>query len=86
MDSKKTKTYDVLSNTEALIISGFTKALIGYSDYKGDIIAVYDIDKCIDIFAKDMTYDKAVEHFYLNVHGHKFTIGNPMFVRLDKNI
>ena len=40
MDSKKTKTYEVLSNTEALIISGFTKALIGYSDYKGDIIAV----------------------------------------------
>ena len=86
MSIKKPKTYEVLAGTEALIISGFTKALIGYSDFAGDLIAVYDLDKCIDIFAEDMPYDEAVEHFYLKVHGAKFIMGNPMFVRLDKNI
>jgi hypothetical protein len=86
MGVKKTKTYEVLAGTEALILSGFTKALLGYTDFNGNILAVYDMDKCIDIFAEDMPYDEAVEHFYLKVHGAKFIMGNPMFVRLDKNL
>ena len=86
MDSKKTKTYEVLIDEGAPFIAGFTKALMGYSDYNGSIISVYDLDKCIDIFAEDMPYEEAIDSFYLHVHAVKLPHSNPIFIRLDKNI
>jgi hypothetical protein len=38
MSIKKTKTYEVLVEEGAPFIAGFTRALMGYSDYNGSII------------------------------------------------
>jgi hypothetical protein len=86
MSIKKTKTYEVLVEEGAPFIAGFTRALMGYSDYNGSIVSVYDLDKCIDIFAEDMPYEEAIDSFYLHIHAVKLPHGNPIFVRLDKNI
>ena len=52
--------------SEAILLdSKYSKALIGYSDFNGNVVSVYDIDKCIKILAKDIgPYESAVEFFH----------------------
>ena len=75
--------------SEAILLdSKYSKALIGYSDFKGNVVSVYDMDKCIKILAKDIgPYESAVEFFHNKVlpYYDKKT-NSPVFVRLKKNI
>ena len=57
-------------NEDMLFADGFDGALVGYIERAGmPSIACYDKDKCIEILAKDMTHEEAVEYFYFNTAG-----------------
>ena len=75
--------------SEAILLdSKYSKALIGYSDFNGNVVSVYDIDKLIKILAKDIgPYESAVEFLYNKVlpYYDKKT-NSPVFVRLKNNI
>lgn len=79
----------LLHVSEAILLdSKYSRALIGYSDFNGNVISVYDIDKCIKILAKDLgPYESAVEFFHNKVLPYyDKKINSPVFVRLKKNI
>jgi hypothetical protein len=50
-------------------------------------LAVYDVDKCLDIFmTRDgMTYEEAVEFFDFNVSGAYMGENTPIFVTFPKD-
>ena len=53
-----------------LTADGFDDALVGIVERFGQPdIACYDKEKCIEILAKDMSYEEATEYFYYNVIG-----------------
>ena len=53
-----------------LTADGFDDALVGVVERFGQPpIACYDKDKYIEILAKDMSYEEAIEYFYYNVVG-----------------
>jgi len=82
----KLRTLEVLRDSDAMIVTGFGEALMGYCDFRGNLVASYDIDKCIDIIAQDMPYEDAIEYFYFNIHGAYVGESSPIFIRLDHNI
>jgi hypothetical protein len=83
----KIKTLEVLKEHGSLIVSGYGAALMGYTEnFNRNIVAVYDLDRCIDITAEDMPYADAIDYFYFNIHGAYMGENNPIFIRLDKNI
>jgi len=77
---------DVLVDTEAMVVSGLSEAIIGYCDFRGNLVASYDKDKCIDIIAQDMPYEEALDYFYRNVHDAYVGEGAPIFITLSDNI
>ena len=82
----KLRTLEVLRDSDAMIVTGFGEALMGYCDFRGNLVASYDIDKCIDIIAQVMPSEYAIEYFYLNIHGAYAGESSPIFIRLDHNI
>ena len=67
-------------NEDMLFAEGFDDALVGYIERAGmPSIACYDKDKCIEILAKDMTYEEAVEYFYFNTAGAYVGENTPCF-------
>lgn len=69
-------------NELAMFADGFDDALIGIDQV--DYVAVYDIDKCIDILMEDsdMTIQEATEYFEyntLNAHMGEYI---PRFIKL----
>ena len=67
-------------NEDMLFADGFDDALVGYIERAGmPSIACYDKDKCIEILAKDMTYEEAVEYFYFNTAGAYVGENTPCF-------
>jgi len=67
-------------NEDMLFADGFDGALVGYIERAGmPSIACYDKDKCIEILAKDMTYEEAVEYFYFNTAGAYVGENTPCF-------
>ena len=67
-------------NEEMLFADGFDDALVGYIERAGmPSIACYDKDKCIEILAKDMTYEEAIEYFYFNTAGAYVGENTPCF-------
>ena len=67
-------------NEEMLFADGFDDALVGYIERAGmPSIACYDKHKCIEILAKDMTYEEAVEYFYFNTAGAYVGENTPCF-------
>ena len=67
-------------NEEMLFADGFDDALIGHIERAGmPSIACYDKLKCIDILAKDMSYEEAFEYFYFNVVGAYVGENTPCF-------
>ncbi len=83
----KFKTLEVLQESGSLIVTGYGDALIGYTEqFNGEIVAVYDIDKCIDITAEDMPYADAIDYFYFYIHGAYMGSKGPIFIRLDENL
>ena len=68
------------ANEEMLFADGFDDALIGYIERAGmPSIACYDKYKCIEILAKDMTHEEAVEYFYFNTAGAYVGENTPCF-------
>ena len=68
-------------NEDMLFADGFDDALIGYIERAGmSAIACYDKDKCIEILAKDMTYEEAMEYFYYNTVGAYVGENTPCFL------
>ena len=72
-------------NEDMLFADGFDDALIGYIERAGmSSIACYDKQKCIDILAKDMSHEDAIEYFYFNVIGAYVGDNTPcFFTRID---
>jgi len=67
-------------NEDMLFADGLDDALVGYIERAGmPSIACYDKDKCIEILAKDMTYEEAVEYFYFNTAGAYVGENTPCF-------
>ena len=61
---------------------GFDDAIIGVWNGK----LVYSTKACIDILAKDMSYEDAVEYFYYNVEGSYVGEKTPIFIDLYLDI
>lgn len=53
-----------------LFADGYDDAIVGLANYRGAHQVVYSINKCIDILARDMSYDDALEYFYYNVDAY----------------
>ena len=69
------------ANEEMLFADGFDDALVGFIERAGmPSIACYDKDKCIEILAKDMTHEEAVEYFYFNTAGAYVGENTPCFL------
>ena len=67
-------------NEDMLFADGLDDALVGYIERAGmPSIACYDKDKCIEILAKDMTHEEAVEYFYFNTAGAYVGENTPCF-------
>ena len=62
-----------------LLADGFEEAFIGYSN-NGELKAVYDYAKCIQILQKDMSYEEAIEYFEYNVIGAYMGKHTPIFM------
>ena len=68
------------NNESMLFADGLDEALIGYIERAGTpTIACYDKYKCIEILARDMTYEDAVEYFYYNTIGAYVGENTPCF-------
>lgn len=76
-----------LSDGEQQILTavGFEKAFVGIGIQFDLPIAVYDYAKCIDILAKEMDYEDAVEFFEFNVVGAWVGEQTPIFLRYPEN-
>ena len=73
-------------NEDMLFADGFDDAIIGYIERAGTpSIACYDKYKCIEILAKDMTYEDAMEYFYFNVLGSYVGENTPCFFTRIEN-
>jgi beta-lactam-binding protein with PASTA domain len=66
-----------------LIADGFDDALVGVGSRCGQPdVAVYDVDKCIDILMRNgLTNDEAREHFSFNVEGGWVGEQTPVWMR-----
>ena len=66
-----------------LTADGFDDALVGVVEKFGQpAIACYDKSKCIEILAKDMSYEDAIEYFYFNVIGSYVGEYTPCFLNM----
>ena len=65
-----------------LTADGFEDALIGYGRQFNYTVAVYDVEKCLNILQlrDGMTEDEAVEYFEFNVQGAYVGESTPIFI------
>jgi hypothetical protein len=69
---------------EALYADGFEDALIGLGWQCHQRVAVYDMDRCIEILVgQGMSYEEAVEFFHFNVVGTYAGPATPIFVSVE---
>lgn len=63
------KILDIIgSDAGVLLADGFDEAIIGIgSQYTSAPCVIYDKQKCIEILARDMSHEEAVEYFDFNV-------------------
>ena len=74
---------DILAEIDEniLLADGFDEAFIGYVERAGSsTVACYDKDKCIEILAKDMTHEEAIEYFHFNTIGAYMGEYTPCFI------
>jgi len=76
----KTALKEFLEENECLIADGLDDALIGVTNKEGVMVAVYDIGKCIDVFAKDMVKEDAIDYFYHNTLSSYVGEKTPVFI------
>lgn len=48
-----------------LIADGFDKAIIGVEEK--NMVLIYQVSKCLNILAQEMSYEDAIEYFEFNV-------------------
>ena len=67
---------------ECWVAEGLDDALMGYGEQAGQTVAVYDYEKCLDIFVKrdGMDRDEAAEHMSYNVAGTYLPGKTPVFL------
>ena len=64
-----------------LLADGFNGALIGYAERQGETLAVYSVERCIEVLMQGgSTYDEAVDYFSYNVEGSWLGIETPVWV------
>ena len=72
---------EVLEENDCLIADGFDDAIIGTYQRDGEVIVVYDIDKCIDSLLRDgMDYQEAEEFLYFNTINCYVGEKTPIFI------
>ena len=70
-----------IENPDALLADGFDDALIGIGRrISQPSLAIYSTKKCIEILAKQMTYEEAEEYFDFNVAGSWMGPNTPIFL------
>ena len=68
---------------ELLVADGLDAAIVGVTCGIGEVIVVYDYNKCIKIFMLEgMTEEDALEHMSYNVTGSYVGPHTPIFIRL----
>lgn len=69
-------------NEQALFADGFDEALVGID--MSSYVAVYDVEKCIDILMQDtgMTLEESKEYFEYNTLGAYVGEYTPRFIRV----
>ena len=84
----KTTVHDITGEeVECWVAEGLDDALLGYGDQAGQTVAVYDYDKCLEIFMQrdGMDREEAAEHMSYNVAGTHLPGKTPVFLeRLDE--
>jgi hypothetical protein len=71
-------------NPEALLADGLEDAFIGYTvNHHHAHVAVYDIDKCIEVLVSrdGMTHEEADEYLSFNTLGAYVGENGPIFIR-----
>jgi len=74
-------------NPDALLADGLEAALVGYTvNHHHPVVAVYDIDKCIDVLVErdGMTPEGADEFLSFNTIGAYVGENGPLYVRFWK--
>jgi len=73
---------------EILLLSEehFDEAILGLVHKNGMPVAVYDSYKIIDILAKEMTYEEAVEFYEFNIEGAYMGERTPVYITMLKDI
>lgn len=69
---------------EITLANGFEDAFLGIASQFNRRFAVYDRAKCIEILAKDMSYDEAEEYFQFNVEGAWVGESTPAFMCFER--
>ena len=70
-----------------VLCDNMEEAFLGIGEqFSNPPIAVYDREKCIEILAKDMTYEEAVEYFEYNVIGAWVGEQTPMFLTRGEDL
>jgi hypothetical protein len=66
---------------ELMFADGFDEAIVGVVERCGSPpVVCYDVTRCIDVLAKQMTYEEAVEYFDFNVAGAYMGPLTPMYL------
>ena len=69
---------------EIILANGFEDAFLGIANQFNRRFAVYDRAKCIEILAKDISYDEAEEYFQFNVEGAWVGENTPAFMCFER--
>ena len=70
-----------LDHEGLLFADGFDEAIIGVAERIGmEPVVAYDVNKIIEILARDMTEDEAVEFFEFNILGAYMGERTPVFI------
>jgi hypothetical protein len=68
-------------NPKALFLEGMDEALVGYGIQWGSpALAVYSADRIIEILARDMDLEEAVEFFEHNIECAYLGVGTPIIL------
>ena len=70
-------------DVEILKADGFDEAFLGIATQaNSNPVAVYDRDKCIEILARDMTREQAIEYFAFNTECAYVGPATPIFLEV----
>lgn len=75
-------------NQDALLADGLEAALVGYTvNHHHPHVAVYDIDKCVDVLVErdGMTPEEADEYLSFNTLGAYVGENGPLYVRFGRS-